>query len=277
MGQVYYMMGNTKQANAHWMDAATSGSLPIREASLASLIKLNPNKVELYKQFYSVYKQMPHVDSDELSAFQMRLAQQEMQHETYIRTITLLYIIIGILLLLILSYLYYHHKMKVVRRRLSDINARYLGYLEDYNNAKCNIEELKNKIVKYQEDKEAPENWSIENMLLNADVVISLHRIASRGQCANEVNWQQLTQLISERDKSMAILLSNNPELSDREQHVVMLIRLRFIPSEISVLMDVSAQNVTNMRQRLMQKMFGENGGARDFDHRIHELQRPQF
>ena len=277
MGKVYFMMGNSKKANAHWMDAANSGSLPIREESLASLIKLNPNKVELYQQFYSVYKEMPHVDSDELSAFQMRLAQQEMQHETYIRTITLLYIIIGILLLLILSYLYYHHKMKIVRRRLSDINARYLGYLEDYNNAKCNIEELKNKIVKYQEDKEAPENWSIENMLLNADVVISLHRIASRGQCANEVNWQQLTQLISERDKSMAILLSNNPELSDREQHVVMLIRLRFIPSEISVLMDISAQNVTNMRQRLMQKMFGENGGARDFDRRIHELQRPQF
>ena len=126
--------------------------------------------------------------------------------------------------------------------------------------------------MKYQEDEEAPEKWSIENMLLNAEAVISLHRIASRGQCANEVNWQQLTQLISERDKSMAILLSNNPELSEREQHVVMLIRLRFIPSEISVLMDVSAQNVTNMRQRLMQKMFGENGGARDFDRRIREL-----
>ncbi len=166
--------------------------------------------------------------------------------------------------------------MKIVRRRLSDINARYLGYLEDYNNAKCNLEELKNKIVKYQEDKEAPEKLSIENMLLNAEAVISLHRLASRGQCANEVNWQQLTQLISERDKNMAILLSNNPELSDREQHVVMLIRLRFIPSEISVLMDVSAQNVTNMRQRLMQKMFSENGGARDFDHRIHELQKTQ-
>ena len=272
MGEVYYMMGNSKKANAHWVDAASSGSMPVRQASLASLIKLHPDNVELYQRFYSLYKQIPHVDSDELSAFQMRLSQQEMQHETYIRTITLLYIIIGILLLLIFSYLYYHHKIKAVRRRLSDINTRYLDYLEDYNNAKCNIEELKNKIVKYQEDKETPEKWNIENMLLKADAVISLHRIASKGQSANEVNWQKLTQLISECDKNIAIALRGNLELSEREQHVIMLIRLRFIPSEISVLMDVSAQNVTNMRQRLMQKMFGDNGGARDFDRRIREL-----
>lgn len=126
--------------------------------------------------------------------------------------------------------------------------------------------------MKYQEDKETPEKWNIENMLLNADAVISLHRIASKGQSANEVNWQKLTQLISECDKNIAIALRGNLELSEREQHVIMLIRLRFIPSEISVLMDVSAQNVTNMRQRLMQKMFGDNGGARDFDRRIREL-----
>ena len=125
--------------------------------------------------------------------------------------------------------------------------------------------------MKYQEDKDAPEKWNIENMLLNADAVISLHRIASKGQTANEVNWYQLNQLISERDKNLAISL-NNLKLSEREEHVVMLIRLRFIPSEISVLMDISAQSVTNMRQRLMLKIFGDKGGARDFDRRIREL-----
>ena len=125
--------------------------------------------------------------------------------------------------------------------------------------------------MKYQEDKDAPEKWNIENMLLNADAVISLHRIASKGQTANEVNWYQLNQLISERDKNLAISL-NNLKLSEREEHVIMLIRLRFIPSEISVLMDISAQSVTNMRLRLMLKIFGDKGGARDFDRRIREL-----
>ena len=125
--------------------------------------------------------------------------------------------------------------------------------------------------MKYQEDKDAPEKWNIENMLLNADAVISLHRIASKGQTANEVNWYQLNQLISERDKNLAISL-NNLKLSEREEHVIMLIRLRFIPSEISVLMNISAQSVTNMRQRLMLKIFGDKGGARDFDRRIMEL-----
>ena len=272
MGEVYYKMGDLKKANLHWVDAANCGSMPIRLVSLAALIKLHPNDVVLYQRFYSLYKQIPHVNSDELSAFQMRLYQQEMQRETYVRTITWLCIVVGILFILILSYLYYHYKIKAVRRRLSDINTKYLQYLEDYHNAKCDIEELKNKIVKYQEDKDAPEKWNIENMLLNADAVISLHRIASRGQSANEVNWQQLTKLISERDKNLAIALRRNPELTEREQHVIMLIRLRFIPSEISVLMDVSAQSVTNMRQRLMLKMFRDNGGARDFDRRIMEL-----
>lgn len=36
--------------------------------------------------------------------------------------------------------------------------------------------------------------------------------------------------------------------------------------------MDISAQSVTNMRQRLMLKIFGDKGGARDFDRRIREL-----
>jgi putative tetratricopeptide repeat-containing domain protein len=51
-----------------------------------------------------------------------------------------------------------------------------------------------------------------------------------------------------------------------------MLIRLRFIPSELSALLGISPQSVTNMRQRLLQKLFHEKGGAKDFDEKIRAI-----
>ena len=47
---------------------------------------------------------------------------------------------------------------------------------------------------------------------------------------------------------------------------------MRFQPSEIAVLVGASPQTVTNSRTRLLGKIFGEKGGARDFDRRIRQM-----
>ena len=39
-----------------------------------------------------------------------------------------------------------------------------------------------------------------------------------------------------------------------------------FLPSEIAILTCSSPQAITNMRVRLLQKLFNRTGGARDFD-----------
>ena len=42
-----------------------------------------------------------------------------------------------------------------------------------------------------------------------------------------------------------------------------------FQPSEIAILVASSPQSITNLRVRLLQKLFNETGGAKDFDQRI--------
>ena len=64
----------------------------------------------------------------------------------------------------------------------------------------------------------------------------------------------------------------NPHELNAKEMHLCMLIKLRFIPSEMAILTNSSPQTVTNMRVRLLEKIFCEKGGARDLDRRIREL-----
>ena len=39
--------------------------------------------------------------------------------------------------------------------------------------------------------------------------------------------------------------------------------------SEIAILVASSPQSITNLRVRLLQKLFNETGGAKDFDQRI--------
>lgn len=61
--------------------------------------------------------------------------------------------------------------------------------------------------------------------------------------------------------------------LSVRDIRICMLIKLRFIPTEIAALIGESPQTITNRRARLLGKVFGEKGGAKDFDARIQKLQ----
>jgi len=160
---------------------------------------------------------------------------------------------------------------KTFYRNLNNVNARYVHDLEAYRWAKNEISRLEKRIADYQDDRKAPEKWNIENEMLATDCVITLHRLASRGRQAPENSRQELYQLVANHDPSLMKTLHQS-HLNEKERLVCPLIRLRFIPSELSVLLGISPQNVTNMRQRLLQKLFHAQGGAKDFDERIRSL-----
>jgi len=49
------------------------------------------------------------------------------------------------------------------------------------------------------------------------------------------------------------------------------MIRLYLIPSEISVLLDISGQNLTNIRSKINRKLFG-NDGTKKLDYNLRQL-----
>lgn len=124
---------------------------------------------------------------------------------------------------------------------------------------------------KWQRKKEE-QSWNIERDLLNSELVSRLHGLAAKGNKMDAEMQRDVDELISDHDPRLTSLLHRNNDLSAADRHVVQLIRLRFQPSEIAVLMDLSPQRVTNARSRLLQRIFNEKGGAKEFDKRIRDL-----
>ena len=70
----------------------------------------------------------------------------------------------------------------------------------------------------------------------------------------------------------MQTLSQTGYELQINETILCILIKAKFRPSEIAVLMNLSPQNITNLRARLNKKTFHTDKGARDFDEKIIDL-----
>ena len=239
IGNLWQHRRNTAMAVDYWYKAANSNEHDIRMAALDSLLKIKPDNTFLLQEYHRATKESPSINTDEIARLQSDFEQNALQKRAYQRISVLLLVII---LLMVAAF----------------VGRRY--YINE-------ISRLEKRIADYQDDRKAPEKWNIENEMLATDCVITLHRLASRGRQAPENSRQELYQLVANHDPSLMKTLHQS-HLNEKER----LIRLRFIPSELSVLLGISPQNVTNMRQRLLQKLFHAQGGAKDFDERIRSL-----
>ena len=208
----------------------------------------------------------------------------------------------AVVLMIVMAWLIVYHRRKighygrVINRQnltLKELNTGYTRDLENYRVLKLRLEELQQarekdirlieekthemekmqaQLASYQNDRRKPEQWDMEDRLINDDRVYALHRLASAGRMAEPQDWNALHQLTNRYDSNLCTLFANHSNLSPNEINVIILTRLRFIPTEIAVLTGMSSQSVTNARARLLQKVFGMKGGAKEFDDRIRNL-----
>ena len=109
--------------------------------------------------------------------------------------------------------------------------------------------------------------------LANTPAVQLFHRLASSAKRPTGDDWKELFATMGRRAAPVIRLLhESGDELTFNEQCICLLVSLRFAPSEIGVLTGVSPQGISNMRSRLMWKLFREGGGARVFDTRLQTL-----
>lgn len=203
------------------------------------------------------------------------------------RIVVSLLSVIIVLMVVIMSFVIYH------RSRISNLNDRYSADLKAYNTT-CNelmrlkqqketdntviaekmseIEQLQTRLAEYQDDRRRPDSWNMQEQLLQDYTVGRLHMLAAHGKEADSGDWSELHRLAGMHLPALNELLYRTENLNAKEMNVCLLIRLRFIPSEIAALTATSPQTITNMRVRMLQKIFGERGGARDFDARIREI-----
>ena len=135
------------------------------------------------------------------------------------------------------------------------------------------VETLQRKIARLQEDNKKPDEWRLEAELLNSPIVMTLHKYGAKGIAASDDDFEELIGLIENHSKSfMDALEIDKNNLNRTELRICILIRLRFVPLEISNIMNLTRQNVTNIRTRLLYRIFKKKGGAKEFDYQIRRL-----
>lgn len=307
LGDIYAAANDMKRAERMWYDAADSDVPAISKSALKKLITLarirNDEKSQLFlsDRLNNVY------DRDVSTETASSLVELQNNYDSrrseriYRAQMMRLGGAAAILIMALAGFLVYHrrrvsHYGRVINRQkltLKELNAGYTRDLESYRALRQRLDELQQarekdvrlteektrelekmqaQLAGYQNDRRNPEQWNMEDRLINADCVYALHRLASVGRTAEKQDWDALHQLTNSYDGRLNTLFAEHTKLSPNEINVTILTRLRFIPTEIAVLTGMSSQSVTNTRARLLQKIFGVKGGAKEFDDRIRNI-----
>ena len=199
-----------------------------------------------------------------------------------------------ILLIILTGYTVIRRIKRLNKQRIIAINNEYFLHLEQYEKARWEltlltkkaddyrqeiheksqqIADLEKILSDYQEDKEGPQDWNLESSLLESNFVMLLHKQARTGRSVGEQEWTELRKMVNSHLPHFIDSLSQfDYQPNHRETLVCILIRLRFIPSEIAVLLDMSAQSLSNLRVRLLWKIYRIKGTAKEFNDKIQEL-----
>ena len=178
---------------------------------------------------------------------------------------------------------YKRHKIKELRQlgtgyadamaQLAQANAELSALKESYSNMKdsllqtkqAEIDALTLKIQEYQSLYNDMKNQEKEAVLFESEIVKAFRSMAQpklHTQKPTESDWEKLTILLKQcLPLFYQNVIATNP-LSQQELHTCILTRLNFPPSSIAFLLDTSPQRITNIKQSINKKVFGEDNAA---------------
>ena len=179
----------------------------------------------------------------------------------------------------VVVFLYIRKQMKQRKAVLAGINADYNKVLDEYKRSVADLKMIENNFEQYRQKKEQEiqqmnlalnsfhqvgenENWMTEISLLDNELVNHFHAQANGVSCKiSDSEWEKLKSLVEKQLPDFIRFISApDKRLTDREYLVAILVKLHFIPSELSLLLGVGSQQITNIRSRINSKLFGKSG-----------------
>jgi hypothetical protein len=211
------------------------------------------------------------------------------QRASRLRVTTIMLLIIGTVIAII-AWSIYQKQRKKERKKQTDTNKKYQVLLHDLEKSteelfllktdsnryqrekECEIQKLQTALARYQDNEQNVKQWSEERAIFACDIAKHLHSLSSHAQNAtpNELN-SLLDTAQNAFPKFYANITDASKGLSHTEIVISALIRFRFIPSEISLLLGLSSQRITNLKSSINQKLFGIQG-AKTLDSRLMSL-----
>ena len=253
LADIYVREGDTEAAAQQWYQLIYSSSPDVCIQSYRLLIdylkqKGNTAGVAMYSQrlnevYHSLYQRS---DAAGIIDMQAQYDEQQKERRQYRTTIALLS---AILLLIVVSIILIRYS----RRRIDQLNARFVESQQKYDLTRSELTQMR-----HQKEREMRENSQQLKV-----VVARLHAAANKGRTADDEDINTLAQISYALSPELQVLLSG---INTKEQTVCLLTRHNFLPTEIATLTISTPQSITNTRVRLLKKLFGETGGAKDFD-----------
>ena len=202
----------------------------------------------------------------------------------------LLFSVAAFILFAHLIYKYIKKQKRLKSEEMAAINAKYADTLEQYETAQRefdalrqsseqflakkqqDIEQLQEALALYQADKVNPADWGLERSLLEGDIVKELRQLAAHVQTPTDQQWQSLHATVSKHLPDFySEITKPQHHLTEKEINVCILIKLRFIPTEVATLLNLTKQRVSNMRRSINHKLFREEV-AKTLDSNIRRL-----
>ena len=256
LADIYVQEGDTASAAQQWYSLTTSLSPDVaihsfqqliiylyRRGEMKGVTDLSLRLNELYHNLYE------HDDTAGVIDLQTQYDEQIKERKHYRNLIALLASIIFLMIALAVIIWYSRH-------RIDKLNSRFAETQQQFNLTRSELTHMRRQKEREQR----------ENSLQMKETVSRLHASASTGKSAGDEDANALAQLSYALNPKLQTLLST---LNSKEQMVCLLTIHNFLPTEIATLTISTPQAITNTRVRLLKKLFGETGGAKDFDNAI--------
>ena len=163
-------------------------------------------------------------------------------------------------------------KLERLQTELQDIcSEEKLSPWEIFDKKHEEIVTILNRVTEYKRKTKQP-FANLEERLSKAPIVKRLKEYVNANpyQKASQADFAELRNLLNEELPHFYTTL-NTPHytLSEIEYDVSMLLRVRFSPMDIHKLTGMSPGYVSNMRSRLLLRVYGVDGSPADYDKRI--------
>ncbi len=112
-----------------------------------------------------------------------------------------------------------------------------------------------------------------DRKLKDADIYNKFEQLAFKGQQPSHDEWEQMAQHLLLCYPGFKDFLSKHATLiNDKEYKTCLLIRIGYKPTNIGAMLDVSSSYITELRTKMLLKLFGMSGSSKMFDKMLRDI-----
>lgn len=211
-----------------------------------------------------------------------QIADKEARNAERARHNSIVILLCSLFLIITLSYIYIRLR-KTKNQRIMQLSQDYRQSLLDYNKVTAELEKIKdkdktllndkqnevealrNKVVSFQKKLQAA-NSSQQLTDFKDSSIVAMFKSKSTGSLKvtlpTDADWNRLVKQFSRSVPSAYTALGRDVLLSPTELRLCILLLLGFKIGDAAILLNTSAQSITNIRYKANQKLFNESTAA---------------